>query len=36
MDGSNDTQLEIDETIYNPNDDDDDDYSDHCIAAYSS
>jgi hypothetical protein len=29
------TQLEIDETIYNPTNDDDD-YSDHCIAAYSS
>jgi hypothetical protein len=29
-------QLEIDETIYNPSNGDDDDYSDHCIASYSS
>lgn len=30
-----DTQLDIDVTIYNPNDGDDEDYSDHCIAYYA-
>lgn len=30
------TELELDTTIYNPNDDDDDDsVDDHCIAAYT-
>ena len=32
-DGTNE-QLELDVTIYNPNDDEE--YDDHCIAAYSS